>query len=127
MASIDTNVLLRWVMDDVPEHTARVAALFASGERLHVDDATLMEAVYVLERVKKISRERIGDTIKILAAEACLDFDRAHWVDVAAQFEYHPKLSIYDVHLGVRARERGEVLFTFDKKLANQLPFVEEL
>jgi len=63
MPSLDTNCLLRWLLGDIPEQTALVAAILNSGESFVVADAALIETVFVLEKVKKISRETIEKTI----------------------------------------------------------------
>lgn len=122
MPSIDTNVALRWLLDDVPEQTERATALLRSGTRFSIDDATMIEVVYVLEKVLRISRTSVASAVRTLMAEASLAPDRAHWTTTIALYEQHPKLSIADIHLAQRARERNDTLFTFDQKLANQLP-----
>lgn len=125
MASVDTNVVLRWILDDLPEQTARVEALFESTDRLVVDDATMIETVYVLERVVGLDREVIAEAIGSIIAEARLELDREHWSTVVALYTAHSKLSVTDIHLAVRAQKRGQPLLTFDKKLASQLSSVE--
>jgi len=56
MPSLDTNCLLRWLLDDVPEHTAIITAVINSEKNLAVADAALIEMVFVLEKIKKIIR-----------------------------------------------------------------------
>ena len=56
MASLDTNCILRWLLDDVPEHTALITALINSDKIFSVADAVLIETTFVLEKLKKISR-----------------------------------------------------------------------
>ncbi len=53
MASLDTNCLLRWILNDIPEQTELVADLFNSGESVTVADAAIIETVFVLEKIKK--------------------------------------------------------------------------
>ncbi|MFT4052343.1 MAG: hypothetical protein QM677_08855 [Microbacterium sp.] len=45
--SLDANCLLRWLLDDVPEQTARVDALRAADPRVTVPDVALIEVVFV--------------------------------------------------------------------------------
>jgi predicted nucleic-acid-binding protein len=59
MPSLDTNCLLRWLLDDVPEYTAIITAVVNSEKNLAVADAALIETIFVLEKIKKISRETI--------------------------------------------------------------------
>ena len=122
MPSVDTNVILRWLLDDVPEQTERATALLNSGPRFIVDDTTVIEVVYVLERVLRISRASVAAAVRSVMAEANLEPDREHWTSVIAIYEQHPKLSITDIHLAQRAEQRDDALFTFDRKLTTQLP-----
>jgi len=57
MPSLDTNCLLRWLLGDIPEQTASVTAFINSGKSVVVADVALIETVFVLEKIKKISRE----------------------------------------------------------------------
>lgn len=125
--SVDTNVVLRWILDDVPEQTGRVQALFAGSERLQVDDATMIEVAYVLERVVGLRRDVVADAMGTVIATSQFVADRPHWSLVLEHYRAHPKLSVTDTHLAARAEERGGVLLTFDRKLANQLDSVELL
>lgn len=123
--AVDTNILLRWILDDVPEQTARVDRLLASQDQLVGDDAVIIESVFVLERVVGLGRSVIAEAIECVIAEARFGLDRAHWARVLDDYVDHPALSIADTHLAHRAQERGETLYTFDKKLAKQLGSVQ--
>lgn len=126
MPSVDTNVLLRWLLGDAPEQTARVDALFASGGRFTVEDAAVIETVFVLERVTELSRELVVASIRTLMSTACLDLDRERWDAVLSLYAAHPKLSVADVYLAVRAAESDATpLLTFDRKLSTQLDVAE--
>ena len=121
MASVDTNILLRWILHDVPEQTEDVDRLFDSGQRFVVEDAAIIETVFVLERVLGVSRATVTQTVRMLAATGCLIFDRDLWERVAAEYLQHTKLSIADVYLAARAADRDATpLYTFDRKLATQ-------
>ncbi|MCL2138464.1 MAG: hypothetical protein FWH41_02915 [Treponema sp.] len=64
--SLDTNCLLRWLLDYIPEQSALVTALVDSDENLAVAEAVLIETVFVLEKVKKISRKTIKKAIMVI-------------------------------------------------------------
>ena len=126
MASVDTNVLLRWILHDIPEQTQEVDRLFNSGQRFLIEDAAIIETVFVLERVLGVSRATVSQTVRLLAATGCLIFDRGQWERVVAEYSRHTKLSIADVYLAERAAEREATpLYTFDRKLAAQSPNAE--
>jgi predicted nucleic acid-binding protein len=60
VASVDTNVLLRSLLGDVPKQAERVDQLIASGTTLVVEDAALIEVVFVLKRVMLLSRASVA-------------------------------------------------------------------
>lgn len=128
MPSLDTNAVLRWLLGDVPEQSALVERLLDSGTSHDVDDLALVEVVYVLERRMKLSRPLIADAIGIVLASAAIQLDRTLWREAMGLYVGHPKLSITDICLVVRAtRRRALPLRTFDAKLARQLDGAERI
>lgn len=122
MPSLDTNVLLRWLLDDVPEQTERARRLIEGDARVRVDDVALIETVFVLETVMRIPRTSIRDAVRLLVSMASLDLDRTLWSRASDLYIAHPKLSIVDIVLALRARLcDSPPLYTFDRKLASQL------
>ena len=122
MPSLDTNCLLRWLLDDIPEQTALVSALFNSGERLSVADTVLIETVFVLEKLKKISRGTIEKAVMAILGKDTILCNRELFIEVLPVYTRHPKLSFVDCYLETLARRTETLpLFTFDQKLANQL------
>ncbi|MDR0323502.1 MAG: hypothetical protein LBI12_03525, partial [Treponema sp.] len=63
MPSLDTNCLLRWLLDDVPEQTAIITQIIDTEKNLTISDVALIEIVFVLEKIKKISRETIAKAL----------------------------------------------------------------
>jgi predicted nucleic-acid-binding protein len=128
MPSLDTNCLLRWLLGDVPEQAALVTALVNSGENIVVEDAALIETVFVLEKLKKISREAIGQAVTAVVRKSTILCNGGLFNEVIPIYATHPKLSFVDCYLDVMARRNGAVpLFTFDRKMAGQLSGTELL
>jgi predicted nucleic-acid-binding protein len=122
MPSLDTNCLLRWLLDDVPEHTAIITAVINSEENLAVADAALIETVFVLEKIKKISRETIEKAILAVFEQENISCNRGLFIETLSVYTSHPKLSFVDCYLAVLARSTGDSpLLTFDTKMGNQL------
>lgn len=122
MPSLDANAVLRWLIADVPEQAARVEDLLSTGERFTIDDTALIETVFVLERVMRLDRPLIADALRTVASTAQLDLDRSLWEPIIKRYVSHAKLSIADLHLAARAARNDALpLYTFDRKLANQL------
>ena len=121
MASLDTNCLLRWFLDDVPAQRLRVERLIASGESLAVDDAAIIETIFALEKVAKLSRATVQALWRTAMAHP-LTLNRTLWTQVLDTWASHPKLSVVDVYLAAKAQASGQTpLYTFDTKMVNQL------
>lgn len=116
--SLDTNVLLRLILGDVPSHTEAVDQLLAKGGEFHVADSAIIELVYVLESILHKDRSLIQENVfAIVRHKQCLAnatlFDLCMPLYVA-----HPSLSITDCALLSYARLQKSVpLYTFDQKL----------
>jgi predicted nucleic-acid-binding protein len=122
MASLDANCLLRWILGDVPTQRDAVEALFQSERRLVVEDAVLIETVFVLERSLRLDRPLVCQAIEELMARSAVELDRAAWSWVLATYLGHPKLSVVDVYRARRAADRRSLpLYTFDSKMIAQL------
>jgi len=122
MQTLDTNVLVRWLVRDNPDMTAEVDALFASGRRFRVPDVAVLETVFVLEGYYQLGRGDVADAIRLLIGQATLGVDRVLWGDIMRTYVDHPKLSCADIYLTLDARRAGaEPVISFDKKLITQL------
>ena len=122
MPSLDTNCLLRWLLNDLPEQTSLVTALVDSGKSFTVADAALIETVFVLEKLKKISRETIEKAVKAVIEKDSILCNRELFIEIFPIYTGHPKLSFVDCYLEVLARRTETApLLTFDQKLAKQL------
>lgn len=123
MLTLDANVLLRWLLNDVPDQAAAAEALLSQAERFVVPDVVLIETVYVLERVMLLSRKTVALSVELVLGQANLAVDREVWRAALDDYLAHPKLSVADtfLHAQARAADRGPLL-TFDRALARQLP-----
>jgi len=123
MPALDTNCLLRWILGDVPEQAARVDALLGSGETIVISDVALIETVFVLEKVKKINRATIEKVVALIVGQDAVLCNRDFFLELIPVYVGHPALSFVDCYLAVLAQKTDTApLFTFDKKLATQLP-----
>jgi len=122
MPSLDTNCLLRWLLNDIPEQATLVTALVNSGESFAVADAVLIETVFVLEKLKKISRETIEKAVRVVIEKDSILCNRELFMEILPIYTGHQNLSFVDCYLEVLARRTGTApLLTFDQKLAKQL------
>ena len=89
MPSLDTNCLLRWLLDDIPEQTMLVNSLLNSGESFAVADVALIETVFVLEKLKKISRETIEKAIFTIIDNVSILCNRELFIEILPIYTKH--------------------------------------
>ena len=127
-ASLDTNVLLRLTLKDVPEQHERAKALVSGTTRLVVHDAALVEYVYVLEDYYRLTRPQVADMVRGVLSIPNLECSTALTERVLTSWLARPKLSFEDCYLAERAlTDDAAPLWTFDKKLARQHPGAREV
>lgn len=123
MKGIDTNILIRFLVQDHQQQAAIVHQLFSETERLKqtllVTNLVLLETIWVLESVYQVKRSAILDTIDELMTLPILQFNQQpvirQFLDTARQ----SKIDLSDALIGHWARERGcTTVLTFDKKAA---------
>ncbi|MBU6389833.1 PIN domain-containing protein [Patescibacteria group bacterium] len=125
--SLDANVLLRLLLNDVPgQHLAAAKLIEGSPRPFVVSDIAIVEMVFVLERHYGFTRAQIAEAIEGLAS---LTEINCHWELLKRAlpiFSRFPKLSFEDCCLAVQAElDDALPLWTFDQKLANQAPGVK--
>ena len=116
MNSLDTNVVLRYLLDDIPEQTLRAKGVIV-GSPSYVTDVIVAETIFVLERVVGMDRIDIVRLIQMflsLPTVVCNDY----FLDQAiALYGTKTALSIVDCYAATEAKVYGNSLMTFDKAL----------
>ena len=118
--SIDSNVILRLLVNEVPAQYDAARRLLASGEFV-VSDIAVIETCFVLGRVYQLDRNQQVHAMLGFLAQPNIHADLARFVGVFAGYVEHPTLSLEDCYLVAVAAEDGPPLFTFDRKLAGQV------
>ena len=120
-ASLDTNILLRHIFDDVPSQCAKVKKLFADGDQtLHVSDMVVSEIIYNL-KTHKVPRSNTVAILKRIATMPNVVVSKFITDTVLPFYESHPALSFVDCYAAFEAeKSHAEPLYTFDQKLATQ-------
>lgn len=118
---LDTNPILRHVLDDHPDHSPRAHDLFERIERgelrVRTTDTVVFEAAYTLERFYKVPRAEIraqlGDLLRLPGI--ILSGKRAYRT-VFDLWVAHPRLSFADAYHAVTVRRlRLAGILTFDR------------
>jgi len=122
--SLDTNVLLRLLLNDVPaQHSAAKMLLSEASGQVSVADTAIIELVFVLERHYELTREQIAEATTGILQLKEINANRALFEMALPIYVDSLALSFEDCCLSAYAKiDDTEPLWTFDKKLANQSP-----
>ena len=119
MNSLDTNVVLRFLLNDIPEQT-KIATRLISTSPVYVSDVVITETVYVLEQTLKHDRRFICAVLRMFLDLQSVLYNDHVLPNVINLFEKRPSLSFVDCYAAVEAKIFSSKLYTFDKKLINQ-------
>lgn len=124
MLAVDTNVIVRLVVNDDPRQTARAVAVFES-ERIFVPKTVIVEVEWVLRYCYGLEREAIAKSIRAVAGLPNIAMeDQAAVADALAWFERG--LDFADaLHLASSAP--AERFGTFDEKLVKRAQGLSEV
>ena len=122
MTALDTNVLIRYLVEDVPEQ-AEAARVLIDGltpdEPGFICREVVLEVAWVLERSYRFTRPPIADTLMALTASDTLVVEHSDDVAAAAYRFRQGGVGFSDLMI-LRAAERTDStpLQTFDHRLA---------
>ncbi|MCL2869203.1 PIN domain-containing protein [Candidatus Saccharibacteria bacterium] len=127
--SLDANVLLRLVLNDVPIQTEKVIKLLERKNASYdVSDLAIHELAYVLEMALGLSRDFVAQTIDIIISTHNINCNRTLFGEVLPAYLKYPKLSFNDCCLAGYAKlNQTEPLWTFDHTLAVQSGIAKEI
>lgn len=120
--SLDTNILVRLIVKDVPEQCLRFQdLLMRQNVTYEVADLAVTETVYVLQTWYRWSRQSIVSALSSVLSDFELNYNQALFERVFPMYLARPKLSFNDCCLaGYAALNQAEPLWTFDKALAKE-------
>lgn len=117
MQLIDTNVILRFVLNDNVEMAQRAAEVIASGA--YTKPEVIAEVVYVLKSVYSTPKDKIKSIICGLSD--IIRFENSECVVQAIDLFSSTSLDFVDCLLVAYHSLNGETVFTFDNKLNKHL------
>lgn len=120
--SLDTNAILRLLINDIPEqHEAVKNLLKKASDQFAIADIAIIELVFVLERHYGFTREQVKEAVTGLMQLKEIACNRNLFEKALVIFQSHSALSFEDCCLSTYATlNEAEPLWTFDKKLAIQ-------
>jgi predicted nucleic acid-binding protein len=117
MNSLDTNVVLRYLLNDVPEQSTKSKKII-TGSDSYVTDVVAAEIVFVLERVIGMERSDIVKLVKSFLSLPNLIYNDYFLDQSIDLYGANKSLSIVDCYAATEAKVYGNSLVTFDKELA---------
>ena len=121
MQALDTNILVRFLVKDDEEQAGAVYKLFIKAERdrkkFFVPLLVLLELIWVLESLYKVSRNKLLHVISTLLMLPILEIEDR---DVVYSFLSEAQKSTFDLDdllIACKAKAKGcSQVITFDKK-----------
>jgi predicted nucleic acid-binding protein len=128
-ATLDTNVLLRLLLKDVPSQFERDNRILGEAEAdFAVPDIVFMELMFALDHHYGFTRAQIAEVVRgamAIPRLVCSDQLIGAALDI---YLVQAALSFEDCYLAEYARKFGfEPLWTFDRALANHSPWAREV
>lgn len=126
--ALDTNVLVRFLVEDDAKQTADAAALIESAitadETLFVSDVVMCETVWVLSSVYQFARSEIAATLATLLRASHLAFRTTDLLVRAVEAFAQGRGDFADYVIRESAMEAGcEAVATFDRALLGERGF----
>lgn len=117
MHLIDTNVILRFILNDNSEMAERAAEIIASGA--YTKPEVIAEVVYVLKSVYSIPKDKIASIVRGLSN--VIQIENSDCVIYAINLFASVSLDFVDCLLIAYHRINRENIFSFDQKLNKHL------
>ena len=120
MPALDTNVLVRYIVQDDPSQLAAAKRLISrfvtEGRALFVPVTVVLELEWVLRSSFAFSKEDVLMTLSTLLSAAELTFESERALEVALQLFRKGSAEFADcLHVALAAQAGEQPLWTFDK------------
>ena len=128
MIALDTNVLLRILLNDDPKQSRQAQAIVARatslGEEILLPDVVLCEVEWVLSSAFSLPRARVAETLRRLLEGTEFTFANRTVVGAAVASYERGKADFSDYLIGATAASAGaSTTFTFDRDLRKSEDF----
>src|SRR3989338_9743538 len=120
----DTNVFLRFILNDLPRQADKAEQLFIKAKRckteLYVPQIVIFEIQFVLDKYYGFSRlEIVGKLKTIISSTYLVVQDRAAFIKALDHYETG-KIGFVDAFLIKLAEEEDAQMYSFDKGLSRE-------
>jgi predicted nucleic-acid-binding protein len=127
--AIDTNVLVRFLVNDDPVQAEQVRQLFATAEQsrdaFYIPLLVLLETIWVLQSAYQVKRADLIETLAELLLMPVLRFEQREAVQAMLDVAATTNLELPDALIAQSAVQMGcDGILTFDQKAARGPAFV---
>jgi predicted nucleic-acid-binding protein len=124
MKALDTNVLVRFLVNDDQAQGRRVKSLFESaeqaGESFLITTPVVMELLWVLSAVYEFSHGELVEALELLSQMPLLEFENSGALKQLIRLGRSLRADLPDLWIGLAGQARGcDSTLTFEKRLAN--------
>ena len=128
MKAVDTNILVRFLVNDDPAQAQQVRQLFSAAEQQRetyfVPLLVVLESIWVLESAYQVGRNELIEVFSDLLLLPVLEFEQREAVQAMLQAARNDPLDLPDLLIAKSGLRSGcECIFTFDKKAARSDAF----
>ena len=120
MKIVDANIILRYLLADIPEPFIRSKEIL-EGDTVHLPFEVLAEIVYVLEKVFSVPRKEISGSITRLLKYPNISTYDAEVGELAMKTYADSNLDFIDALLYAYHKLRGNEIVTFDSQLSRYI------
>lgn len=118
---VDANVLLRFLLNDVPAQSARVEHLLGEARagkvQILVTQIVVFEIHFALDKYYGFDKKTVGEKLKAILSAQYLQIDGRGILLRAVSLWNENKVSFVDAFLAAQAQSLGVELISFDRKL----------
>lgn len=118
---LDTNIILRFLRHDQPQHFGHVRNLFQEAEKgtinCYIDPVVLAEVIWTLTSFYKVNRSEISTKLEMLLAQKWMVNEHKQALLSALHQYQETNLDYIDCWLLAVSEEHAIPIETFDKKL----------
>ena len=117
MIVIDTNIILRYLLED-NEELSKKAIEIIDNNQIFIPTEVIVETSYVLKKVYQEKKDKIYKVIQLLLEMENVNFENKETIELAFKTYAEKNLDIVDCMLYAYAKNEKYEVKTFDNKLA---------
>lgn len=116
MIIVDTNIILRYLLNDDEELNQKATEIIDNND-IFIPTEVIVEASYVLKKVYNVEKEKIFEAIQQLIKMDGVNFQNKETIELAFKTYAEKNLDIVDCMLYAYSKNEKFDVETFDKKL----------